>query len=72
MLHSYFLDGSDTPLYGLQFYPQDVIAEETVLQVVSIAAAAVTIPDARLAFVATGTQQTVATVRDRLARSGHR
>ncbi len=70
VLHSYFLDGSDTPLYGVQFYPQDVIAEEVVLQVVSIAAAAVTIPDGRLAFVATGSQQTVVTVRDRLADLG--
>ena len=67
VLHSYFLDGADTPIYGLQFYPQDVIAEETVLQVVSAAAAAIDIPDAELAFVATGTQQTVETVRDRLA-----
>ena len=70
VLHSYFLDGSDTPIYGLQFYPQDVIAEQAVLQVVSIAAAAITIPGARLAFVATGNQQTVASVRAELTDLG--
>jgi hypothetical protein len=27
VVHSYFLDGSTEPLYGLQFYPQELINE---------------------------------------------
>ncbi len=30
VLHTYLLEGSTEPVYGLQFYPQDVIAEQLV------------------------------------------
>ena len=36
VVHSYFLDGSTEPLYGLQFYPQDVINEAVVLEAVRL------------------------------------
>lgn len=70
VLHTYLRQGSSEPVYGMQFYPQDVLAEQTVLDVVSLVALQVTIPGAALAFVATGQQQTVATVRDQLAAAG--
>ena len=72
VLHTYLLEGSAEPVYGLQFYPQDVVAEQGVVDVVTAVAAKITIPGARFAFVATGTQQTVATVRDRFTAAGDR
>ena len=36
--HTYFLDGSTEPVYGLQFYPQDVIREELVVEAVGAVA----------------------------------
>jgi hypothetical protein len=32
VIHTYFLDGSQAPVYGLQFYPQDVINERTIVE----------------------------------------
>ena len=65
-VHTYFLDGSTEPVYGVQFYPQDVIREQLVVEAVG-RGRQIAIPDARLAFVPTGTQQTVADVTDDLA-----
>ncbi len=66
VVHTYLLDGSTEPVYGLQFYPQDVIAEETVVAAVSQVKEQITLPQARFAFVPTGSQQTTATVTDAL------
>jgi hypothetical protein len=66
VVHTYLLDGSTDPVYGLQFYPQDVIAEETVVAAVTQVKQRITIPQARFAFVPTGSQQTTATVTDDL------
>jgi pyruvate, water dikinase len=66
-VHSYLLDGRTEPIYAVQFYPQDVAREQTVLEAVGIVAEQITIPGAQLAFVPTGTQQTVAEVADDLA-----
>lgn len=70
VLHTYFLGGGTVPVYGLQFYPQDVIREADVLKAVKAVKAAAPIPGARFAFVAAGEQQTVATVGAELAASG--
>lgn len=67
VVHTYFLDGGAVPVYGLQFYPQDVIREADVMKAVTAVKAAVPIPGARFAFVAAGEQQTVATVGADLA-----
>jgi len=69
-VHTYLLDGATEPIYAVQFYPQDVIAEDMVLEAVRIVTAKITIADASLAFVPTGTQQTSATVSDELANLG--
>ncbi len=66
-VHSYFLDGAVEPVYGLQFYPQDVIREELVVEAVGAVQAQIGIPQARFAFVPTGSQQTTSTVADKLA-----
>ncbi|HKV10950.1 MAG TPA: PEP/pyruvate-binding domain-containing protein, partial [Thermoanaerobaculia bacterium] len=70
VVHTYVLDGSGEPVYGLQFYPQDLIRERLVLDAVRQVREKITIPGARFAFVATGTQQTVATVQEELAAAG--
>lgn len=69
-LQEYRIDADSPPLYGIQFYPQDVIAEETVLTAVQIVKGSFAIPDARLAFVATGQQQTTATVDAKIREAG--
>ena len=69
-VHTYFLEGSTEPIYGVQFYPQDIARDQTVLEAVRIVAGTITIPDARLAFVPSGTQQTVAEVAGDLDAMG--
>lgn len=69
-VRTYHLDGSSDPVYGLQFYPQDVIREQLVVEAVGEIRSRLTIADARFAFVPTGSQQTTDTVADRLADLG--
>jgi len=70
VIHTYFLEGGTEPLYGLQFYPQDLISEGDVLKAVTVVKAAMPIPGARFAFVPTGQQQTSGTVAGDLAAAG--
>ncbi len=69
-VRTYHLDGSPDPVYGLQFYPQDLIREETVVEAVTAIRSRVGIADARFAFVPTGSQQTTGTVTGELAALG--
>ncbi|MEU1972556.1 PEP/pyruvate-binding domain-containing protein [Microbacterium sp. NPDC019599] len=66
-IRSYLLDGGADPVVGLQFYPQDVIREQLVVEAVSVVRTRIGIPSARFAFVPTGAQQTTATVGQELA-----
>jgi pyruvate,water dikinase len=61
-LQQYRLGADEPVLYAIQFYPQDVIAEATVVRAASVVRGAVDIEGSRLAFVATGQQQTTASV----------
>lgn len=70
VVHTYLLSGSSEPVYGLQFYPQDVIREADVLMASVAVRSAITIEGARFAFVATGQQQTVSTVASDLSAAG--
>ena len=70
VVHTYFLNGSVEPIYGLQFYPQDVIREGLVVDAVRAVQEKISIPQASLAFVATGSQQTTATVEVQLKTAG--
>ncbi|HKH44757.1 MAG TPA: PEP/pyruvate-binding domain-containing protein [Thermoanaerobaculia bacterium] len=69
-LQVYTLREGEPPVYGIQFYPQDVIREEQVLDAALRVREKIRIPDVRVAFVPTGSQQTVATVAPRLAEAG--
>lgn len=69
VLHSYTLAGRG-PVLGVQFYPQDVVAEEVLLEAVRVIAAQIDLPGMTLAFVRTGTQQTTARVASELVASG--
>jgi len=66
-VRTYFLDGATEPVYGLQFYPQDVIREALVVEALGAVRAQIGLPEARFAFVPTGSQQTAATVAADLA-----
>jgi hypothetical protein len=72
VIHTYFLDGATDPVYALQFYPQDVVDERGVLDVITLVRRKISIPSASFAFVPTGTQQTVSTIGDDLAAAGIR
>jgi hypothetical protein len=61
---------ADGEVFGIQFYPQDVISEERILDAVRVVKKTLRIPGAQLAFVATGPQQTTATIADDLAALG--
>jgi hypothetical protein len=70
VVHSYLLANEAGPVLGLQFYPQDVIAEEPLLTALQIARTGIALPGHRLAFVPTGSQQTTARIADGLATGG--
>jgi hypothetical protein len=56
--------------YGIQFYPQDVIREDTIYDAVMAVRALLGMSDGAMAFVALSSQQTVATVAGKLAAAG--
>ncbi|MEO7093927.1 MAG: PEP/pyruvate-binding domain-containing protein, partial [Polyangiales bacterium] len=69
-IQTYYLGDGSTPTYGIQFYPDDVISEATLLVALQTIKAAFTIPGAKLAFVATGSQQTFARIGPQAAALG--
>ncbi|HEU0030410.1 MAG TPA: PEP/pyruvate-binding domain-containing protein [Kofleriaceae bacterium] len=71
-IQTYRVDPDGEPLYGFQFYPEDVAAEGTIADAMTAVKKAFQIPGAKLAFVATGPQQTTATIGDKLAALGMR
>jgi hypothetical protein len=69
-VQTYKLDPDGPPLYGFQFYPEDVATEGTILSAMQVVKKAFQIPNAKLAFVATGPQQKTATVNTKLKDLG--
>ena len=69
-VQTYKLDPQGKPLYGFQFYPEDVAKEKTILDAMKVVKKAFQIDGAKLAFVATGPQQTTATIASGLASLG--
>jgi hypothetical protein len=62
-IQTYKLDpNSDARTYGIQFYPEDVASEETILQTVQAVKKAFRVPNVKMAFVASGPQQTTVRV----------
>jgi hypothetical protein len=60
----------DFLLYGMQFFPQDVIQEQEIATAAKIVRDTFRVPGVQRAFVATGPQQTVNTVAGALADMG--
>jgi hypothetical protein len=58
-IQTYFVDGSKEPLFGVQFFPQDVVRDGLVVEVVRALLPQLRLPNARFAFVATGIHQTL-------------
>jgi hypothetical protein len=63
------MDGTQKQFYGIQFYPQDLIAEKTLLHALKVVTRAFKV-DGKLAFVSQGAQQTFSTIRADLAALG--
>ena len=58
-IQTYFIDGATEPLYGIQFFPQDVAREEIIVETIEAVIPQFRIPGAKVAFVSTGLQQHV-------------
>ncbi len=69
-IQSYKLGDAQALTYAVQFYPDDSIAEETLLEALKVVKATFTIPGVKLAFVATGPQQTFARIGAQAAQLG--
>lgn len=69
-VQTYTLGDAEQLVYAIQFYPDDVISEEVLLDACKTVRARITIPNAKVAFVATGPQQTFARVGPALRAAG--
>jgi len=69
-IQTYKLGEATEPVYAIQFYPDDIIAEADLLEGLKTVKAAFTVPGAKLIFVATGPQQTFATIGAQAAALG--
>ncbi len=70
-IQTYYVNGNPEPLYGVQFFPQDVAREEMIAETVRTLLPQFRIPGAKLVFVATGLQQHVSgEVAAELERAG--
>lgn len=58
-IQTYFIDGSTEPLYGIQYFPQDVAREDIIVETIEAVLPQFRIPGAKVAFVSTGLQQHV-------------
>lgn len=62
-IQTYNINGEAVPTYAVQFYPDDVVNEQRIVDVLKVIKGSFTIPNAKMAFVATGPQQTTKTVK---------
>lgn len=60
-------DGVNTTILGVQFYPQDAIAEQTLAHALTVVRQAVQITELPMVFVSYGSQQTAAQIQPQLA-----
>lgn len=70
-IQTYEIEEGKPPLIAVQLYPDDVAHEEGIVELVRIIKAQFDIPDARMAFVAGGPQQSFGTVVDDLHGLGY-
>lgn len=69
-IQTYFLGSDKRRVFGIQFWPEDIIREQGVVDAIRVVAKSLHLDGARVAFVATGVQQTATTVRDDLKSLG--
>lgn len=70
-IQTYQLADNEPPLFAVQLYPDDVIHEEGIVELVKAIKKGFRIPSARMAFVAGGPQQSFVTVKDDLLALGY-
>ncbi len=58
-IQTYKTDAGAAPLYGIQLYPEDVAKDDAIVTAVTVVKGAFKIPGIKMAFVATGPQQTL-------------
>ncbi len=68
----YHLDAENVDVYGVQFFPQDVISGQTIVKALELVSSTFKIPAAAMAFVTTGEQQSAAGVEAAVAALGYR
>jgi hypothetical protein len=69
-IQTYQMNENEPPLFAVQLYPDDVIHEEGIVELVRVLKAQFRIPNARMAFVAGGPQQSFVRVKAQLASMG--
>jgi Pyruvate phosphate dikinase, AMP/ATP-binding domain len=70
-IQTYSPKAGQPPIYAVQFYPDDVIHDAGIVDIIKTLKLAFAIPKARMAFVATGPQQTFSTVVPALKALGY-
>lgn len=70
-IQTYTLGEGQPPVYAVQVYPDDVIHEGGIVEMIKAIKGAFRIPGARMAFVAGGPQQSFATVKPQLTALGY-
>ncbi|MBX3189797.1 MAG: hypothetical protein KF819_22420 [Labilithrix sp.] len=70
-IQTYQLEEGAPPLFAVQLYPDDVIHEGGILELLKVIKRSFSIPGARMAFVAGGPQQSFATIGDELRALGY-
>jgi len=70
-IQTYQLAESQPPIYAVPLYPDDVAHEGGIVELVKTVKSAFKIPNARMAFVAGGPQQSFATVKPQLTALGY-
>jgi len=70
-IQTYQLAEGQPPIFAVQLYPDDVIHEQGIVELLKTIKTQFAIPGARMAFVAGGPQQTFATIGPELAALGY-
>ncbi len=70
-IQTYQLSENEPPIFAVQMYPDDVLHEEGIVELIEVLKRQLKIPNARMAFVAGGPQQSFVRVKDRLRALGY-
>jgi pyruvate,water dikinase len=69
-IQTYYVDGAREPLYGIQFWPEDIIRGATIVKALRIVRPLFRVKGAKVGFVATGAQQQLGEAAAELAELG--